>query len=42
MPPINKSGMKTATSEALMDRTVKVISRAPRNAASRGGMPFSM
>ena len=42
MPPINRSGMKTATRERLMDKTVKAISRAPRNAASRGDTPFSM
>ena len=29
MPPISSSGMKTATSETLIDRTVKPISRDP-------------
>ena len=33
--------MNTATSEMLIDRTVKLISRAPRNAASRRGTPAS-
>ena len=42
MPPINSSGMKTATRETLMDMTVKVISRAPRNAACKGVSPFSI
>ncbi len=40
-PPMSKMGMKTATSETLMDRTVKPISRAPVMAASIGGMPAS-
>ena len=31
--------MKTATSEVLMARTVKPVSRAPRRAASKGGTP---
>ena len=29
MPPINRIGMNTATSERLIERTVKPISRAP-------------
>jgi len=33
MPPIISSGMKTATSEVLMESTVKPISRAPRKEA---------
>ena len=42
MPPINRIGMKTATSEVLMERTVKPISLAPFMVASKGFMPFSM
>ena len=34
MPPISRSGMKTAISEMLIDRTVKPISREPLSAAS--------
>ena len=41
IPPISKIGMKTATSETLMDSTVKPTSRAPRNAASMGLIPCS-
>ena len=41
MPPINKMGMNTATSDRVMDTTVNAISFAPRNAASRGGIPCS-
>ena len=41
MPPIRRMGMNTATSEMLIDRTVKPISRAPVIAASSGGMPCS-
>ena len=33
-PPISKMGMKTATREILMERTVGPISAAPRRAAS--------
>jgi hypothetical protein len=40
-PPIRSSGMNTATSDTLIDTTVKPISRAPRSAASRDGMPCS-
>ena len=40
-PPISKIGMNTATSERLMDSTVKPISRAPRSAAASGGWPAS-
>ena len=39
MPPISRMGMKTATSEMLMESTVKPISLAPCRAASIGGMP---
>ncbi len=42
MPPINRSGMKTATREALMEMTVKAISWAPKNAARSGVSPFSI
>ncbi len=41
MPPISRMGRKTATSETLIDSTVKPISRAPCSAASRGFMPAS-
>ena len=40
-PPINKIGMNTATSDTLMDSTVKPISRAPRRAAASGDSPAS-
>ena len=36
MPPIRRIGMNTATSEMLIERTVKPISLAPRSAASSG------
>ena len=42
MPPMSSSGMKTATSERLMEMMVKPISPAPLRAASRGSMPSSM
>jgi len=42
MPPISKIGIKTATSETLMESTVNPISRAPRNAACTGVIPCSM
>ena len=42
MPPISSSGMNTATSDRLIDSTVKPTSRAPRIAASNRGMPSSM
>ncbi len=42
MPPINSSGMNTATRETLIDSTVKPISREPFSAASRGVMPSSI
>ncbi len=41
-PPMNTSGMNTATSEMVMDRMVKPISRAPSKAACRAGFPISM
>ena len=40
-PPIIKIGMKTATSEMLIESTVKPISRAPRSAASIADSPAS-
>ena len=36
MPPISSSGMKTATSDRLIDTMVKPISPAPRSAAWNG------
>ncbi len=42
MPPMNKTGMNTATSERVMDRMVKPISREPRIAAFMGDSPISM
>ena len=42
IPPISNSGMNTATSEMLIDSTVKPISREPVSAASSGAMPSSM
>ena len=42
MPPIKRIGMKTATSEMLIEKTVNPISRAPCNAAANGRIPFSM
>ena len=41
IPPISRSGIKTAISERLMVKTVKPISSAPFNAAAKGCMPFS-
>ena len=41
MPPISRRGINTATREVLMDSTVKVISRDPMRAASRGEWPIS-
>ena len=40
MPPIRRIGMNTATSETLMERTVKAISLVPDSAAWRGDSPF--
>ncbi len=40
-PLMNRSGMKAAISETLIDTTVKPICRAPSSAAFIGGMPFS-
>ena len=41
-PPMNRSGMKTATSEVLMEITVKPICLAPLSAASMEDWPFSI
>ena len=41
MPPMSRMGRNTATSETLIESTVKPISRAPCSAASRGFMPAS-
>ena len=41
MPPINRMGMNTATSDTLIEMTVKPTSLAPRSAASCLGIPFS-
>ncbi len=38
----NSSGANTATSDSVIEITVKPISRTPINAASSGGVPFSM
>src|SRR5580658_8377542 len=42
MPPISSSGMKTAISDKLMERTVKPISLEPLSAAFMGVSPFSI
>ena len=39
---MNSNGMNTATSEILMDSTVKPIWRDPVSAACNGVWPFSM
>src|SRR3954471_7311953 len=41
IPPIRRMGMKTAINEALMETTVKEISREPFSAAAAGPNPFS-
>jgi hypothetical protein len=41
-PPRNRTGMNTATSEMVIESTVKVISRLPRIAASSTDSPRSM
>ena len=41
MPSMNRSGMKAATSETLIEITVKPICRAPSSAARIGEMPRS-
>ncbi len=42
IPPMSRIGMNTATSDKLIDSTVKPTSRAPWSAASMRGMPASM
>ena len=42
MPPMNSTGMNTATSEMVMERMVKPISREALMAASRRDSPISM
>ena len=41
IPPMSRMGMNTATSETLIEITVKPTSLAPRSAASWRGMPSS-
>ncbi len=41
-PPMNRTGMNTATSERVIERIVKAIWREPRSAASNGRSPFSI
>ncbi len=41
MPPMNKSGMKAAISDTLIDTTVKPICRAPLRLARKGEAPRS-
>ena len=41
-PPMKSSGTKTATSDTLIEVTVKPTSRAPCSAARKGGMSRSM
>ena len=41
MPPINRSGMNTATSETEIEMMVKLTSLEPCSAASCGDMPRS-
>ena len=40
-PPMNSTGMKTATSENVIERMVKPISLDPFSAAWNGGIPSS-
>ena len=42
MPPMNSTGMNTATSESVIEMIVKPISREPSSAASNGRLPISM
>ena len=42
IPPMSRSGMNTATSDILIESTVKPISREPLSAASSGAIPSSM
>ncbi len=41
MPPMSRMGIKTATSDRLIETTVKPISSAPLKAASSGDRPAS-
>ena len=41
-PPMNRTGMKTAASEIVIETIVKPISRDPSSAASSGAAPRSM
>jgi len=41
MPPMNSTGRNTATSDRLIDSTVKPTSRAPLSAAASGVRPSS-
>ena len=41
-PPMNKTGMNTATSDRVIDRIVKPISLEPSSAACSGVLPISM
>ncbi len=41
MPPMNSSGMSTATSDTVRDTMVKPICFAPFSAASKGASPSS-
>jgi len=42
MPPVSMKGTNAATSDRLIDSTVKPTSRAPKSAACMRGMPASM
>ena len=42
MPPMNSSGISTATSDTVSERMVKPICLAPLSAASNGVSPSSM
>ena len=39
---MNSTGMNTATSDSVIERMVKPISREPSSAACSGGLPISM
>jgi len=41
-PPMNRTGMNTATSEMVMEMMVKPTSREPTSAAWKGSMPSSI
>ena len=41
LPAMSRIGMKTATSDVLIESTVKPISREPLSAACSGGSPAS-